>query len=172
MTIKTKHFGSLIYTKEDGADFKVASLELNNKRSQCTLMIFDGFDEQEIVRAIEIIDNLESLDAISRNEISSSYDSENQTVNDFINEHFNDYGEDIAKDIYAKLNVSEQDDLAFIENLELGSVSVSKRADDLNSISTTLDYNVLWSDGISFTDQILAVTFDQEMKFIYLSHES
>jgi len=47
MEIKTKYFGSSIYSKEDGADFEVTNIELNNKTSDCNLMIFDGLDDKK-----------------------------------------------------------------------------------------------------------------------------
>ena len=168
--IRTKLFGTSVYTKEDGVDFDDQELVMNNITSLCTAMIFEDLDETGLSEAVQLLDNLEAFDAQARKEILSQSEDSGSTVSDFVNEHFNDYGDEIEAEIFEKLKINSQNNKAFLEGMELGGVVVYY--DAIKGICITLDYNLIWEAGSPFTDQILAASFNKDGKFLSIAHES
>lgn len=170
MQIKTTYFGSTVYTKENGADFDERELKLNQIVSKCSAMIFEGLDKIKLDKALTLLNNLEVLDQIARKEIMTAYNAGEPAICDFVNEHFNEYGEETTQKIFDKLGINKQKDVTFLENLELGLVVAYEEMS--RGICATLDYNLIWINGSTFTDQILAVSFNDKMRFLSIAHES
>ena len=170
MQINTKHFGSTIYTKEAGADFDKKQITLNQVTSIGSATIHKGLDNQQVEKALKLLDALETLDDIARNEIIKAYNKNDRLVCEFVNEHYNDYGEETTQEIFKKLKINKQNNLLFLENLELGFIISYE--EKTRGICATLDYNLIWSEGFTFTDQILAVSFNSEMECLSIAHES
>lgn len=169
-TITTRYFGETTYTEDYGADFDKTEIYLNNKTSLCDVSIFENLNEAKLAKGIMLLDSLEELDAKARKEMLADYQSDTSIVYDFIDEHFNEYGDEIRDQIFAKLNISTQDNDKFLENLELGSITLY---DDANKgVCITLDYNLIWDEMFTFTDQILAVNFNAEKQCVGIAHES
>ena len=171
MKIQTTLFGIASYSIENGADFEAQEIKLKGVNEKCYIDIFEGLDTSKLKKAIILLDNLEELDSIARKELLKAYDDDNGIVCDFINEHFNDYGDEISQEIFKKLNIDKQNDKKFLDNIELGAICAYEEA--TRGICITLDYNLLWEDiGSPFTDQILAVSFNADMQFLGIAHES
>ena len=169
MMLNTIYFGDSVYTKE-GAFFKPTEVILNNVVSIVSLNISGGLNDKECVLVLSLVDDLKLLDQAAKREIRLSYENKNSIVASFIHEHFKDYTEEITQQIFDHLGIKKQDDLVFIDRLKLGSVSIYN--DKNTGLCITLDYNILWDEGIPFTDQILAVRFDSEKRFLSVAHES
>ena len=169
-TIKTKLFGDAEYIKDDGVDFDDKTISLNNRKSTFTVMIFEGLNETELDKGIKLLDNLEELDSLARKEIIALNEDSNSIVSEFANDHFNEYGEDIQNAIFEKLNINTQYNKAFLENMEIGLVVVYEDAS--KGVCATIDYNLIWKDGDSFTDQVLAISFNENSQLISIAYES
>ena len=172
MKIQTKLFGTASYSIEDGATFETTKeLQLKGFYKNCYIDIFEGLDAPKLEKAIMLLDNLEELDRVARDELSKAYDNDNKLVCDFINEHFNDYGDEVAQEIFEKLAINKQDDKKFLDNMEIGTIVAYEEAS--LGICIAIDYNLIWlGAGDSFTDQLLVITFNSDMKFLAISHES
>lgn len=170
MQLTTQYFGTTEYTEADGADFDAKEITLNNTQSVCTVMIFEGLSELELTQAVTLLDHIEELDNRAKSAIKKAYENNDKIVHDFINEHFQEY-EEFSQQLLKELNIQQQDNDVFLANLKLGSIAIHNETDN-NTLTATLDYNVIWEDGIPFTDQILAVRFNQQMTLLSIDHES
>lgn len=189
MEIKTQLFGTATYDEDDGADFEAREIVLNNTRSMCSVMIFEDLSTPAIKRAVELLDTIETLDQAAKAAILQAYDAKDDIVVGFIHYHFDsemgldENDEEYVERVYKKLGINQPDDLAFIKHLELGSITIYTDYEDededdendtteSNALNIVLDYNVIWEDEISFTDQVLAVTFDANKELLSINHES
>ena len=171
MKLNTKIFGETIYSKEDGLNFDTVMIDFNGKRNACSGMVFEGLTNKQIEMAESLVNSLEQLDKKARELFLEFYEEERGVVAPFVHQHFNEYGSEIRARIFEKLQITEQNDRVFLENLEFGSFSISK--DDKNEgIWITMDYNLIWEDGWTFTDQILAIRFNEKLEYTWCGHES
>lgn len=172
MNIKTKLFAQSIYSKEDGLNFDKTELILNSKSVVISHgMIFEGLNFMQINKAVILLDSLEILDKNAREIFLEHIDEKSGIVDFFIELHYNEYGNEIRNRIYEKLDLKEQNNRAFLDNIELGNFHISED-DEPNSVRITMDYSLIWEDGCSFTDQLLVINFDEYGDYIFHTHES
>lgn len=168
-TIHTKWFGSAEYTPDCDTDFELADITLNGISSRCEVSLYEGLNEQELLASMALLDNLESLDQRAKEQMLTLNKRSDATVRPFVDGHFQEYGDDVRQQVLDKLNMTEQDNEAFIKNMALGGVFAFKES---GGAYITLDYNLIWDGRISFTDQILAVRFNLDGELLSISHDS
>jgi len=167
----TKLFGEAEYSSEDGVDFDEITLQLNGRETQLSGIIFEDLTEVQIEKAVVLVDSLEELDAKARLKWLELLEEEDEDVYSFINIHFNEYGEEIKSKVLDKLKIKEQDNVAFIENLELGSFQISEGEDE-DSVEIVMDYSLIWEDGDSFIDEVLAMHFTDKLEYEMHTHDT
>lgn len=170
MKIKTILFGETEYTIDSGGEYDLQNIVLNDITSTCGVFISEGLDREKLLKAVNLLDEIEKLDNLSRKKLLESYSKNNYGVRDFVEEHYNEYHEETKLEIFSKLNITEQDNIKFLKNMELGHIFVYEEA--TRGMCATLDYNLIWEEGSTFTDQILAVSFNSDMQFLSIAHES
>jgi len=142
MKITTKIFGETIYSQEDGLTFDTETISFNGITNPCSGMIFEGLNSKQIEASEYLINSLELLDKKAREIFLEIYAKEAEMVAPFVNEHFNDYGDEVREMIFKKLQITHQDDKAFLENMEFGSFYISED-DTTNGAEITMDYNLI-----------------------------
>jgi len=167
----TKLFGEAEYSSEDGVDFDEITLQLNGRETHLSGIIFEDLTEVQIEKAVALIDSIEELDAKARKKWLELLEEEDEDVYSFINIHFNEYGEEIKSKVLDKLKIKEQDNVAFIENLELGSFQISEGEDE-ESVEIVMDYSLIWEDGDSFIDEVLAMHFTDKLEYEMHTHDT
>ena len=168
--INTVFFGETEYSSEDGVDFDEVTLQLNGRETHLRGMIFEDLTKVQIEKAVVLLDSLEELDAKARTIWLKLLEEQDSEVLGFIDVHYNEYGEEVKSMVQEKLQTKEQDNLTFIENLELGSFYIMKR--DSKSVEIVMDYSLIWEDGCSFTDQVLAMHFTDKLEYVLHTHDS
>jgi len=171
MEIITDIFGKAIYSQEDGLILNKKYISLNGRKNYCSGLIFGELTQKQITKAQYILNNLEFLDKKAHELFLKFYEEEDDIIFSFVNEHFNEYGDEIKEKIFKKLKISNQDNISFLNNLEFGSFYIAE-GNDTNNVWITMDYNLIWQDSITFTDQILAIKFDENLEYISHSHDS
>ena len=171
MEITTKIFGKAIYSQDEGLDFDEKYISLNGRTNLCSGCIFEGLNKEQITKTQYILNELELLDKKAHELFLKFYEEGDDILCPFIDEHFNEYGDEIKEKIFKKLQISNQDDIAFLNNLEFGSFHISED-EGIKGVLITMDYNLIWQDGITFTDQILAINFNENLEYISHSHDS
>jgi len=167
----TVFFGEVEYSSEDGVDFDEVTLQLNGKETHLRGLIFEDLTKGQIEKAVVLLDSLEELDAKARTVWLKLLEEHDEEVVGFIDVHYNEYGEEVKSMVQEKLQGKEQDNLAFMENLELGSFHITE-GDDEESIEIVMDYSLIWENGCSFTDQILAMHFTDKLEYVLHTHDS
>jgi len=167
----TKLFGEAEYSSEDGVDFDEITLQLNGRETHLSGIIFEDLTEVQIEKAVVLVDSLEELDAKARLKWLELLREEDEEVCGFIDVHYNEYGEEIKSKVLDKLQVKEQNDVLFIRNLELGSFHIIEGEDE-DSVEIVMDYSLIWEEGSSFTDQILAMHFTDKLEYAMHTHDS
>jgi len=122
-------------------------------------------------KAAVLLDSLEALDKKARTIWLKLLEEQDSEVLGFIDVHYNEYGEEVKSMVQEKIQIKEQDNLAFMENLELGSFHITE-GDDEESIEIVMDYSLIWENGCSFTDQILAMHFTDKLEYVLHTHDS
>jgi len=167
---RTVFFGEVEYSSEDGVDFDEVTLQLNGKETHLRGHVVDDLTKVQIEKAVVLLDSLEELDAKARTIWLKLLEEQDSEVLGFIDVHYNEYGEEVKSMVQEKLQTKEQDNLAFMENLELGSFYIMKR--DSKSVEIVMDYSLIWEDGCSFTDQVLAMHFTDKLEYVLHTHDS
>jgi len=167
---RTVFFGEIEYSGEDGVDFDEVTLQLNGRETHLRGHVVDDLTKGQIEKAVVFLDSLEELDAKARTLWLKLLKEQDSEVLGFIDVHYNEYGEEVKSMVQEKLQTKEQDNLAFMENLELGSFHIMKR--DSKSVEIVMDYSLIWEDGCSFTDQVLAMHFTDELEYVLHTHDS
>ena len=170
-TIEPKLFGKHEYSYDDGLDFEVRSVELNGRTTQLRGTIFDVLNELEVQKAVTLLDNLEVLDAKARKKWMELLEEEDEEVCSYIDIHHDEYGDEVRDLVFKKLKVEKQDNRAFIKNLELGSFHITE-GDEEDSVEIVMDYSLIWENGTSFTDQVLAMHFNDMLAYEMHTHDS
>jgi len=170
-TIEPKLFGKHEYSYDDGLDFEVRSVELNGRTTQLRGTIFDALNELEVQKAVTLLDNLEVLDAKARKKWMELLEEEDEEVCSYIDIHHDEYGDEVRDLVFKKLKVEKQDNRAFIKNLELGSFHITE-GDEEDSVEIVMDYSLIWENGTSFTDQVLAMHFNDMLAYEMHTHDS
>ena len=170
MKIKTTLFGETEYTAESGGDYDLQKIVLNGVASTCSIFIFEGLNEEQLIKVVNLLNNIEKLDNIAKKRLLESHSDNNYGVRYFVDEHYHEYGEETKLEIFSKLNITKQDNIKFLENMELGHIHVYEEL--TRGLCITLDYNLIWEEDTPFTDQILAVSFNADMHFLSIAHES
>jgi len=166
----TVFFGEVEYSSEDGVDFDEVTLQLNGKETHLRGHVVNDLTKVQIEKAVVLLDSLEELDAKARTIWLKLLEEQDSEVLGFIDVHYNEYGEEVKSMVQEKLQTKEQDNLAFMENLELGSFYIMKR--DSKSVEIVMDYSLIWEDGCSFTDQVLAMHFTDKLEYVLHTHDS
>jgi hypothetical protein len=171
ISLESKIFGQQKYSSEKGLDFDDVSMILNNKMANFRGMISEDLNEVQIKKAIQLLDSLEVLDAKAREKWLELLEEKDEVVCEFIDIHHDEYGNEVKNQILEKLKVEKQDNKAFIVNLEFGSFHIIEGDED-DSVEIVMDYSLIWEDGASFTDQILAMHFTDKLEYDMHTHDS
>jgi len=168
---RTVFFGEVEYSSEDGVHFDEVTLQLNGRETHLRGMIFEDLTKVQIEKAVVLLDSLEELDKKARTIWLKLLEEQDSEVLGFIDVHYNEYGEEVKSMVQEKLQTKVQDNLAFMENLELGSFHITE-GDDEESIEIVMDYSLIWENGCSFTDQVLAMHFTDKLEYVLHTHDS
>ena len=169
--IEIKLFGKQNYSYADGLDLDAIRVEFNGRATQLRGTIFDGLNRLQIQKAVTLLENLEMLDAKARKKWIKLLEEEDEEVCGYIDTHYDEYGDEVRDLVLQKLKVEKRDNRAFIENLELGSFHITEGEEE-DGVEIVMDYALIWENGSSFTDQILAMNFNDELAYEMHTHDS
>lgn len=169
--IDSELFGLHQYISNIGLDFDNKTMFLNGRENSFAGMIFEDLNEVQIEKAVVLLDSLEILDSKARRKWLEFLEEKDQEVCNFIDMHYNEYGEEIKEQVLEKTKVRKRDNKAFVETLEFGSFHITEGEEE-DSIEIVMDYSLIWENGCSFTDQILAMHFNDKMEYEMHTHDS
>ncbi len=162
MQLSSPLFG-VVETGPDHSIYVVSAITSNGRPSHCSLFVSDEIftRPEHVEKAERLLDRLERIDQMARKEIAAGLAAANATIVDFIDYHLEETPDEVA----AKLGVGRVGYDVFVAGLDLCGVMVHLNED---RVRLGCDYSI----GKDFSDQLLAVKFDEDGEFLDIAHES
>ena len=163
MKIDSKIFGDIDVSCKEGAYISEKNISNDSRNSKCSLFIGAGFESTEQINKIsDLLNDIYELDNFARKKLLNEIQKNNTVLQEYIDFHIEEtYGE-----VADKLGLSNVDNNAFINGLDLCGVGVHINSE--KTISLNCDYCI----GKDFTHELLVVRFNEIKEITEIAHES
>ena len=166
MIFKTKKFGTVEIDENNGFYDRINISMAHQGVVNCGLNVCESItkDPAHAEKASKLVDSLDELDRKAREAVKKDYDGNNNgTVGYYLRFHLNELDSEFWEATFP--GVAEIDELFVLSHLKLNSVGL--HTED-GAVHVNLDYVI----NFDFSDELIAVYFDEDGEIIAVSHES
>ena len=166
MTINTKTFGELAISAENDL-YEDYTLSLGGKDVTFHLHIFEGFLNDETAKIVKhFLDNFPALYDKARAYIAEQTDESDEDIDFFYRDGIEETDEDYLLGLFGVDNTEKITKEMYLAALELRGSHIWMN--DKNAIGCVLDFSL----NEEYTDELLAVSFNDKLEPLYIAHES
>ena len=164
--IDTDLFGKLEIPVKEGL-MEDYTIDIDGKAINTTLYILENFIDSENVRIVKhFLENIVKMYETAKEEILENRDTD-ETIRFFIDNERDNMDEENLSQIFQTDSTDNVTDERFVEKLEPRLIRIAPN-DDTGHIECSFDLSL----GEEYSDELLVVSFNQQLSVDYVTHES